>query len=264
VSDFDNLVGRLLPLVGQGGWYWNEQGKFVRHPVGPAVETPWIYHNMTFQCVKWHEVFFEHASGKKMVHSHCQQCYKVVIRPRTLEELVALENWQQTLLGVECKCGIELRDFVNRKHLYGGYFYNRGVEAGRMCYEQVKRWANDMHTYQDQFFEVLHDEPMPVLLKLGCSEFERAIGPSDTYTITDEQRALEAALDDLMDFDPFAPEGKEFPQPDVLKEYVRTCWLRWAHHHGDMTYLKFMPDGKPFSETPAYYTPPVATYHEED
>jgi hypothetical protein len=103
---------------------------------------------------------------------------------------------------------------------------------------------------------------MPVILKLGCTEFERALGPSNQYHVTDEQRALEAALDEILDYSPFAEEGKEFPQPEVLKQYVRLVWLKWAHHHGDMTYVQFMPGGKPFTSAPMYHTPPPATYHE--
>jgi hypothetical protein len=259
MPDFDNIVGRLLPVVNAGGWYWTEEGKLKRMPTGPLAEVPWIYNKMTFQCIKWHELFFKHVSGETMVHSHCHDCYKVVVSPRTVEELIALSIYQEKS-GFECKCGIELRDFVKTKRLYGGYFYCRGVEAGRERYKQVEEWVH--HIWVHGEFQAKSLRPMPVILKRGCTEFERALGPSDKYEITEEQARLEAAFEDIVDYDPFAPEGKEFPQPEVLKQYVRTAWLKWAHHHGDMTYLKFMPDGKSFTSTPMYYTPPPVTYHE--
>ena len=263
VGNFKNIVELLQPVKDSGGWFWNNYGKMERMPVGPMPETPWIYQNMDFQCVKWHEIFFNNVAQKSMVHSHCHECFKVVIAPRTVEELIALENWQKTL-DVPCKCGIELRDFVSR--LYGGYFYNRGVSDGKQAYGFVKRWAEEMHGMQNEVFEVHHDEPMPVILKLGCTEFERALGPSVNYKVTEDQLKLEADLDNVIEFDPFKiPEGFDhFPQPEVLKQYVRTIWLKWAHHHGDKTYIKFMPDGKPFDYAPEYFTPPPATYHGEE
>lgn len=264
MSNPEHILQKLLPLIREGGWFLNYDGKIERHAVGPMAETPWIYQNMTFQCVKWHSIFFELVTDKTMVHSHCHNCFKVVIAPRTVEELIALENWQKTLVGIECKCGIELRDFVTR--LYGGYFYCRGVVEGKQSYAEVKRWAKEMHDNQNEIFEVHHDEPMPVILKLGCTEFERAVGPSDRYQITEQQQVLEEALDNHLEFDPLeTPKGyDEFPQPEAVKEYIRTVWLKWAHHHGDMTYVKYMPDRKPFTYTPEYFTYPPATYHGEE
>ena len=264
MADPTNLSESLVKFQREHpGWYWTEDGKLKRGETNPAAETPWSYHKMTFQCVKWHEIFFDYVSKQRMVHSHCQQCFKVVIMPRTLEELMELDNWQLTT-GFECKCGIELREFVKTKRLYGGYFYNRGIEEGREKYKIVKAWADDVHFRQTELFTVFHSDPMPVILKLGCTEFERALGDSKKYKMEDGQEEIEAALDDMLDFDPFLPEGKEeFPQPESLKQFVKLAWLRWAHQHGDMTYLRYMPEGKPFEAVPAYYTPPAATYHEE-
>lgn len=266
MADYRNLTDRLVQFQRETpGWYWTDDGKLERLPTGPAAEVPWSYHNMSFQCVKWHEIFFKYVADESMVHSHCQQCFKVVISPRTIEELVALDNWQATL-SRPCKCGAEIRDFVNRRRLYGGYFYNRGLEAGRECYQIVKAWAQFIHDKDryENVFMVHHEAPMPVFLKLGCSEFERALGHSRDYKVTEEQKKIEAALDDILAFDPFLPEGKkEFPQPESLKQYVRLTWLRWAHHNGDPTYLQFMPNGQAFTSVPLYYQPPVDTYHEE-
>ena len=268
MSEIFAMAGRLLPLTRQG-WHWTNEGKLVRPEAFPFAEVPWIYHNMQFQCVKWHHIFFELITEKKMVHSHCHECYKVVIAPRTVEELMALNTWQATLPhDVQCKCGIELRDFVNRKRSYGGYFYTRGVGEGRERYKQVKAWAQFIHD-KDQYenvFMVHHDEPMPVLLKNGCTEFEKHVGPSDKWEVTEAQEKLEADLDEVLEFDPFElPEGYDHhPHPEPLQDYVKLLWMRWAHHIGDYTYVQFMPDQKPLTEVHAYFTPPPVTYHGEE
>jgi len=261
-----NMTERLLPAL-NNGWYWTNEGKLKRHTAYPLAHTPWSYHNMQFQCVKWHYLFFDLASNNSMVHSHCQDCFKVVIAPRTVEELMELEKWQSSIKD-ECKCGIELREFVKTKRLYGGYWYNRGVEAGRACYEKVKAWADFIHQ-KDQYENIFlqrHEEPMPVILKLGCTEFERALGDSRKYEVTKEQEKFEEYFENLLDFDPFeTPEGlDEFPQPEALRQHVRVLWLKWAHNHGDMTYLKYMPDGEPFDMPHENFNWPPATYHGEE
>lgn len=259
-DELTTLTERLVPLSTEG-WPWQEDGRIQRLETQPLAETPWIYQNMTFQCVKWHQIFFEMISDRTMVHSHCHDCFKVVIMPRSLEELVLLENMQASS-GLECKCGIELREFVKRKRLYGGYFYNRGVEQGRERFKFVRDWAQ--HVFETQgdnpLLDLTYPSPMPVILKRGCTEFEKAIGPSDQWEITDEQWALEEELDKKMDFEPFG----EFPQHENLKEFVRVSWLRWAHHHGDMTYVKYTPEKKPLTAKQAYFTPAPVTYHEEE
>ena len=243
--EMKSTVRQLLPLL-QEGWSWHHDGKLRRMDGGQAVDQPWIYQNLTFQCVLWHKAFFELISGKTMVHSHCQDCYKVVIRPRSVQELIALEQWQATL-DVPCKCGIELREFVPA--LYGGYFYCRGVEEGRERYREVKRFAYEAA----QAFGLPTEQAMPVILKLGCSEFERAIGPSDKYTVTEDQKRLEEWVTEHIDFDPFGSWGHS----EVLKESLRMSWLKWAHANGDMSYVSFMPDKQPFEKG-------FVTYHEEE
>lgn len=259
---FDSPVRKLLPILDEG-FYWDDDGKLQRRPTGPMAETPWIYQNMTFQCVLWHRLFFDLLSGQSMVHSHCHECYKVVIAPRTVEELISLEEWQAQS-GLECKCGIEIRDFVNRKRLYGGYFYNRGVEPGRRIYNKVKAFAGlsfqNYETFSSKLrFSGLYSEPMPVILKRGCSEFERALGDSAKWGATPEQQELEDWMLEHVGYDPFG----QFKQPEVLKQSIRIAWLKWAHHNGDKTYLKFMPDNQPFDEQPMYASEPYRTYHDD-
>jgi hypothetical protein len=246
MADLDSPYRRMLPLLREEQFHVLDNGDIQRGAVGPTPETPWIYQNMSFQCILWHQVFFEHIAEHKMVHSHCHECYKVCITPRIVSELISLEQWQSTL-DVPCKCGIELREWVPK--LYGGYFYCRGVEEGRERYREVKRFA-----YENAKERGLQPESsMPVILKKGCSEFERACGPSDKWEISDEQEEFEQWMAEKIIYDPFG----DSPQPEVIKESVRLAWLKWAHMHGDMSYVQYTPNKKPFGID-------YITYHEDD
>ena len=71
--------------------------------------------------------------------------------------------------------------------------------------------------------------------------------------ITDEQRDLEQWMVDNIDYDPYGLT----PQPEIIKQSVRLAWLKWAHMHGDMSYVPYTPDKKPFGVE-------YVTYHEEE
>ena len=246
MADIEHPLRKMLPMLREGQFHLQDDGTMKRGEIGPSPETPWIYQNMGFQCILWHQVFLETLSDQKMVHSHCHECYKVCITPRIVSELIMLEEWQSSL-DVPCKCGIELREFVPK--LYGGYFYCRGVDEGRERYREVKRFAYDAAKTRG----LPPESAMPVSLKKGCSEFERACGPSDKWVTTEESLELEQWMAEKIDYDPFG----DSPQPEVVKESVRLAWLKWAHMHGDMSYVQYTPDKQPFSA-------PFVTYHEEE
>lgn len=95
---------------------------------------PWSHVKPSYQykCTLWHNIVFNLVSrkfnnGMPFVHSQCQMCFKVVVRPRTLEGLFALEKMQKEM-DYHAKCGIEPRPTVHG--FYGGYFYNVGLKEG--------------------------------------------------------------------------------------------------------------------------------------
>ena len=246
-----SMIKLLAPLFKEG-WYLTAEGKVSCDGLLPSPETPWSAFNISFNCKKWWGIFFRLVSNRTMVHSHCQECYKVVVRPRTIEELDQLEQFQAAT-DFECKCGIELREYT--PHLYGGYFYCRGLEAGRERYRDIKEWVESCwdarHIWADD--TSLYPEPMDIILKLGCSEFERAVGPSNLYQVTEKQKHLEDELDKILDFDPFYN-----PQdPESAKARTHEMWIDFAFAAGDKTYLKFMPDRKPIGRQ-------FITYHESE
>ena len=234
------LVSRLSKLCGKG-WKWTHEGKleFDHSRAGQKPNTPWIYHNSEFDCFPWFDIFWGLVTEKKAVHSRCQGCWKVVLVPRTLEELVKVNAWQETL-SVPCKCGIEKRSYTPR--LYGAYFYNYSVEQGRERYAEVRAWADENLGPDAE-----------VLLKRGCTEMEMTCGPSDTYAVSEDQAELEAQLNDILVYNPLLVS-----QPDIIKQTIYWDWVVFAYEHGDETYKTFT-DGKP----PLAVPPAPVMYHLE-
>ena len=233
------IIRKLHPIT-QGDWYWDFTTdkltpKFPPHP-SPTI---WRYGpELEFSCTLWKEIMFERVLEKKAVPSHCHGCYKVIAKPRTLAELVAIEAFQQTTIGFgRSKCGLEMRTYTPR--LYGAYWYCDGLDDGYIMLSRVR--------------SIFHN--IPAILKRGCTEYEMEVGPSDKWKITPEQLKLEALTTLHVDFDPY-------DKPDVVQsppfvEDLHWTWIKWAYQNGDTTYLQFT-NGKPLFPEYVSYEPPAA------
>ena len=262
----DPNIAELLKPLREHGWHWDsDAGKMIPGPTSVTEDLPWITQNLDFDCYGWNRVFHHTAAQEKMVHTHCQTCFKVVVMPRTFRELLALEEYQEEC-GLRCKCGIEVRDYVSRP--YGGYFYS--WEPGELITAQydsedgsgVFRVVDDeaaLAKGRAKYEKIVDDmsyittEPgdMPVILKRGCTEFEAHCGPTDEPRyrhISDEQIALEAAIDANLEYDHAHFVGK---QPEAVKDAIRIHWAEFAHFIGDMTYVEWL--GRTLSVPPVTY-----------
>jgi hypothetical protein len=227
----------LLPLLKQG-WALKNTGKFTPVSITMAVDLPWVYSNVEFDCTVWNAIFHNTVAQKRMVHSHCHNCIKIVAKPKTLRDLVKIETIQRSML-FPCKCGIDRRPHTHA--LYGAYWYNRGFEEAKFRYEILKeRFEED---------EISH---IPLIIKKACTEFEMAMGPTDQWKPpTQEQLALEKRVEALLDWRPTPPTLI----PDHIVTHTHHLWVAWAYQHGDETYKDFT-NGEPLY-------PELVTYHEE-
>ncbi len=175
-------------------------------------------------CGIWHMIV---TFVKPFVPSKCQECWKVVVRPKTLKELFKLLEVQKKL-GIPSKCGIERREIVCG--LYGGYFYNDSLEEGKECYRKVSKVVD-----------------MPVILKRGCTEFELACGDSRNWSLGNSE--IEGLVEKyVIKYDEDFQE-----QPLDVIGNIHQKWVEWAYQNGDETY-------KEFTRGKSLYEPP-ATYH---
>jgi hypothetical protein len=206
--------------------------------------SPWVHTKSDYRinCFLWKEIIFHGIVEKhippdrRFVPMGCQQCYKVVVRPKTLKQLFALEKIQAKM-GHPSKCGIELRKEVFGN--YGGYFYNRGLEEGLACYKKV-RSAISMNS-------ILGKE-IKVILKRGCTEMEHCVGPSDKWLVSKEQIDLEVMINNN-----FVDDLPVLTQSENVKNDVRQRWIEHAYSIGDETMYDYN-DGQPLY-------PEYVTYH---
>lgn len=217
-----------------------EDGKFVPRNIASAYDVPWVYTKTDpkSRCDIFHNVFHQ---IDKHIHSYCRECYKVVVRPQNLVQLFDLYEVQRRL-DVPCKCGIERRESVYG--LYGGYFYNRGLEQGLERLKEVRKLVD----------ENLSPSTL-VFLKRYCTEFEvgpDALGDSDkTPDVTNEEREWEMSVMSL-----FPRVGVSTPQSDTQIAHVMNAWIHWAYANGDETYKEFT-NGSPLFK-------PYVTYKEKE
>lgn len=253
-ADKNDLIEKFL-MHNPDYWMRLEDGK-ITHERRMSWDTPWIYVKPPKwqNCHLWHKIYFDLIYQKRCVPIGCQSCWKVVIAPRTLEELFAT-YCLQTLLNHPSKCGTETERENTNKH-YGGYFYNHSEEEGRECYKQVVKAVTEIEVFQKVILGApitvrFNKDPMPkIILKRGCTEFEQHVGPSDKWTVTPEQAEIEEICNGVFVDDRLNPV-----QPDFAIAHIMKSWIHQAYKVGDETY-------KLFTNGNALFAPPV-TYHQK-
>lgn len=244
-----DIVPKIQRLLASG-YVLRKDGKIAPAITSKAIDAPWIYtrprHGL--QCSMCHEILFGTFG---IFPRSCLSCWKVVVRPRTVKELIMLLELEESLTDRPCKCGIEKRQFVPAN--YGGYFYNQSKEEGLDCLQDVRRLVAE------------HISPeVSVTLKRYCTEFELRFGPSDQIEQTlmrgyfvcpdrgkvpvmpmGEMQIWEAAARKVIDL-----ESDHTPQPPFVRQHIIRTWFEWAWERGDMTVKEFF-GGEPL------YTPSV-------
>ena len=171
-------------------------------------DTQWDYVNADpKRCCNYLQMLAKH---KKFVPSFCENCWKVVVKPRTLRELYQLRNLQREMVARDkncwCKCGIEERFWV--PGLYGGYFYTDSFEQGAERYAQVR-------TNVDRVIS----PDVPVILKRYCTEFEIELGDSAAYKRPEFADKVEEVFYSMIGNPP-----KNRRQPMRYKQHVYFKW----------------------------------------
>jgi hypothetical protein len=214
-----DYFARAKPLLDSGSWSLTADGKIARKREGGAHVTPWVKVRRCpkRQCTRHHRVLFRLYG---VIPRFCFDCYKVVVRPRSVVELFKLlEVFRGLPEHLACKCGLELRDYVPA--LYGGYVYSLGVDEGRELHRLVG----------DAVAEGISPD-VPVVLKRACTEFELEYGDSEKWRYRPGWQLCEQWVDDHFLFPARAPD-----QPDFVQVNVMNNWFEHAHSAGDMSYL---------------------------
>ena len=239
-------------------FYRGEDGKIdCTQRMQPDPVWAYIKPGMNQNCLFWHAILFDAIHEKKRVPIPCQNCWKVVLMPRDIEELFASYLLIHEL-GRPGKCGTE-GDRANTDRFYGAYWYNNSIEEGLECYELVKAQVERDRTFEATILDAPlkvrfsngYDGPPRVLLKRACTEFEQACGPSDKWDWDDEQVEIERIAADS-----FSQDIVTMHQTDIQLARLAYRWIHSAFKWGDKKYTMFTNGNR-------LYPPPV-TYHDMD
>ena len=238
-----NIFKKLQPHINSGNIIRNRETGQLSLSSSLTSGTPWrfIRHHPDTKCWLWNNIMFaifKQEMGNPA--SGCQTCYKVCVRPRSLNELFIVESFQVKMQEdeeVACKCGMELREHVHG--LWGAYFYTRSLEEGKKRYKQVRRLV-DIHLSND----------VPVYLKRGCTDMEDYYGDSDKQQITETSLHWENLISDAFDHTFIKKVQTEGEIHDLHQR-----WVEYAYAYGDPTYKLFTNGKRLF--------PKYVTYHDK-
>jgi len=204
-------------------------------PSGPPDSFVPIRNGPPLPCKFLNGFLFKRVYGEAAVPKGCEPCYKVKVMPRTLRELVAVYEIAKEIACLS-KWGI---DFYNphSQSVYAGYFYVKGLDAARALFPAVRQAVNENPKL---------GADVPIVIKRGCSNYEAALGPSDTYTFQPELSEVEAYLKSR-----YRPVRSE---DNTLAQTLYGKWVPFAYQIGDNTYLDFT-NGQPLYPQSLTYAP---------
>lgn len=240
-----NVFGRIKdPLKDLGLYLDGNMGKFTGKglPRGVDTETMWIHTNPdpSLAC----RIFQALVIQCNFIPKPCLNCWKVVVNPLTVVELMQLLKFQQTYTagfagkGRFCKCGVEPREYVPWN--YGGYFYCGSEKEGLERYKDVREAMDRINP------------KMPVILKRYCTEFEIRLGPSSKYKWNEEAEEFSNIANSMIDFQSFTDQPK---QPAFLQDHIKIEWIKFAYQRMDFTSMQ-LNDGEPlYSLCETYHQP---------
>jgi hypothetical protein len=207
---------------------------------GELARDPYIGQSGDFgaPCVFLNVFLFQHVYAEAAVPFGCRNCYKVKVVSDTMRQLMAVKEISESI-PCTAKSGAEIDNGLTQ-HLYGTYFYNWGLSKARELYKTVRARV-DAHPKLGP--------TVRMLIKRGCTNYERTCGPSDKYT-------FDPKLKDIEDY--LAPKFVDSPAPQGGKVYDRIkifAMMQAAYRIGDDTY-------KDFNGGVSLY-PPIVTYDPE-
>lgn len=248
-----DIVTRIKPLLDAKAYYLRDPDGLIDCAGSKAIDynTPWIYVRPmpVHECGLWGRVYFNYFDFiPKFCFNHC---WKVVIKPKHIRHMARLHDLMIEM-GRYCKLGKEERDFVFGS--WGGYFYNKSVEEGRVRWREVYECVEKDPILKDILDERDKDGyPVRLYLKHACTEFELRKGPSNKWEYTKEHEQLENYLNPHFVHD---TEQSVRKQPEHLQRKIWRDWEHWAWARGDTTLYDFT-GGK------LLFPPPVTYYKEE-
>lgn len=203
-------------ILASGNFKLNETGRAVMTKIGGAWTDNWIFTQAGRQkaCLYYLNIY---CMRFNCIPTHCRfNCWKTVIKPRTVKELFALYEINKRL-DLPAKCGIDNRTYTHGH--YAGFVYADTLPEGKKYYE-IYRKEVDEHISPD----------VSVILKRGCTEMEKLKQSLYWSKVDEEDILFERAMNDFFCF-----ESLDFYQPKWLRHEIKTRWVEAAICTGDPT-----------------------------
>jgi len=217
----DKLVIRGIEALKKSGAKIECENGKMRFLTRPITNHMWRYvkHDPRMNCTLWKTVIYQAIGNSEWIPSMCQNCYKVVVRPKTYNEFLELEKFMVEL-DHPSKLGCETRHAVGA--LYGAYFYNRGLDEGKVCWKKVaSEW------------------PIAIL-KRGCTEFEYKHGPSDKWEVTDFQKEIEREVENSIEVPPQTYMQSENEINKLHDKWKNFAWKFDLSYEGPNLYPRYV------------------------
>jgi hypothetical protein len=189
-------------------------------------------------CVFLNHFMFGQVYAEAAVPYGCRNCFKVKVVSDNLRQLMAVKEISESV-PFTSKSGVEV-DNPENQHLYGTYFYTLGLDRAREVYK-VLRSKIDGHKKLGP--------GMKMLIKRGCTNYERKCGPSDQYTFDPRLEEIEHYL-----LPRFVEDVRSAVKRKIRDGIQLLEWVRIAYRIGDDTYKDFT-DGKDLHPSVVTYPP---------
>jgi len=214
-----NVIEKNLNLFDSGLLVMdNSEGKIKsKYAIDPKITYIMVKRSDNRKCRLHFTIFFEQMG---LLPYRCLDCWKVVIRPRTLKETVELAEKIYDL-GCPYKYGYDTREYT-----FGGYgifIYNDSLEEAKDRYEKV--------------LELGAPGGDRTWIQRGCTEMNHNFGSSSEWKLDEEDIKYQKWLEDT-----FYSEYSEPDQPEVVREFIFSRMVRWAYMIGDDTYKEFIEE----------------------
>lgn len=245
-----DVITPILPEIMEGGRFaLCTDGKF--RPTSNLlttihIDSPWINVRVCpdRNCFLWHHIYFNIYG---IISRNCFNCWKVVFRPKTLDELIAVYNQQlEDEDKPNCKSGIERREASGWKGAYACFWYAPfacGVDEARKFHKSIERKIHRLLGVDKK-----------VILKRACTEMEDAAGPSEKWYYPPGQNIYEDLLDNAWS-EIGIPDQDLTPQ--ILRNAIMLRWIGWAVKNRDKTAEKY------YDSMASFGVVPTTTYHDK-
>ena len=190
---------------------------------------PWIHSvpSCDRDCGRWLRMYFKLY---QIIPKQCLTCWKIAFSPVSLKEAFDTIELQKEL-GYSSKVGMETRNYTGNNGGYSAFWYaplGCGLHKARGMFTIVK------HKVQEKL-----KRKVKIILKRGCTEFERTHGSSDNWDKIREEMGWtmkQDLLDAVFESDNF---WKHAEMPKFLEVNTRLNMIHWAFEHNDQTYLEY-------------------------